>query len=69
MRWVAHANSDANTNAGWDADTHADTHSDADTNTDAHAGSKCSKQLDGDGSFDKSNQFVVDGQLRRRERL
>ena len=69
MRWVAHANSDANTNAGWDADTHADAHSDADTNTDAHAGSKCSKQLDGDGSFHKSNKPGLDGQLQQRGRL
>src|SRR5439155_22446815 len=61
------ADTHADSNTKWNSDPNSDPNTDADT--DADAGSKCSKQLDGDGSFVKSNQFVVDGQLRRRERL
>ena len=53
------ANSDTNTNSDTNADSNAD--SDTNANADANSGSKRSEQLDGDGSFHKSNQLVVDG--------
>ncbi len=55
--WVA--DSDANTDS--DANANADSDANADTDSDANSGSKRSKQLDGDRSFHKSNQLVVDG--------
>jgi len=67
MRWVADTNSNADTNSDWDANS--DANSDADTNSDADPGAKCSEQLGGDGSFHKSNQPGVDGQLKQRGRL
>ena len=61
MWWGTNSNTDTDANADTDAYSNAD--------TDANAGSKCSKQLNGDGSFLKSNQLVMDGQLKQRERL
>ena len=71
MWWIAHPNSNANPvgDTDTDTDTNADTNSDANSDADTRAGSKCSKQFDGDGSFVKSNQLVVDGQLKQRNWL
>ena len=67
MWLITHPHSYTNSVGDTDTDTNADT--DANPDSDAAAGSKCSKQLDGNGSFVKSNQLVLDGQLKQRDWL